>query len=120
MGCCVGRNSIGDMEAMYYCPSELCPACGAHMQATHHPACNGSGYGTFTFTAYGYEVVIQPYHELGQWLAEIDGVNHSYEDWSVHPSADDAICERLRLCRLNAALYPGGDEQVVNPDNAPF
>jgi hypothetical protein len=50
--------------AFYYCPNN------------HEPA----GPDVLRLVAYGYEITIQPFHESGQWIAEIDGALHCYED----------------------------------------
>lgn len=57
---------------------------------------------TLKFEAYGYEVTIQPHFEEGQWLAEVDGLCHSFEDWQVYPDEHEAVMQSLLWCRAHA------------------
>jgi hypothetical protein len=72
--------------------ADICPFCPS-CRASEHPR-NPAMY---QFEAYGYEVTIEPYFEPGQWIASIDGMYESYENWVLHPSEEDAIVESLKM-----------------------
>ena len=96
MGCQISRGADGEMREVYYCP---------------HLDCRDRG-GIYRFDAYGYVVTIQPFDaQPGQWIAEIDGVNHSYETYEFYPSQDAAIVSSLRWQGTCCGFGAGADRR---------